>query len=164
MLRLQRMRRIKVNVGTGDYYCGVTVTEATFAAQEFKDHSAHGFQDSCSRRDRYAAPRPRFNSSLRCKPLSTSRRGSRQSDSETDRGIAVNLFGMEHNSNMTFHCDICGTPFTKKYNLTRHKGKCAGTKSYSCHLCQKHFFRSDKLRHHMITTHVTEYATGHISF
>ncbi|CAL1545052.1 unnamed protein product [Lymnaea stagnalis] len=52
-----------------------------------------------------------------------------------------------------FACDICGTTFTKNFNLTRHKGKCAGTKIYHCQICQKIFHRTDKLQIHMAMRH-----------
>ncbi|GFO13401.1 Zinc finger protein [Plakobranchus ocellatus] len=61
-------------------------------------------------------------------------------------------------TNDLIQCDICGTSFTAKSNLYRHKGKCAGTRLYPCQFCNKPFFRSDKLRQHLMTRHVVEYA------
>uniref|UniRef100_A0A0B7B232 C2H2-type domain-containing protein n=1 Tax=Arion vulgaris TaxID=1028688 RepID=A0A0B7B232_9EUPU len=60
-------------------------------------------------------------------------------------------------SGRLYTCDICGSSFTKSFNLTRHRGKCAGTRVYYCHVCQKPFYRTDKLRIHLATKHPTSF-------
>ena len=92
------------------------------------------------------------------KPTSKQRKRRSENESASDSaGANTTITDKDSKSKpyRAFHCDICGTSFTQKYNLNRHKGKCAGTRVFACQICGKKCYRSDALQHHIMAVHVT---------
>lgn len=69
-----------------------------------------------------------------------------------------------HTNEIAFHCEICSKGYKYKKSLNEHKAKVHKTgevgllqknKKYSCNVCPKSFFASNKLERH-VKTHTGE--------
>lgn len=62
--------------------------------------------------------------------------------SPLDPNASSNLIGF-------FPCDGCGKVYNRKGNLIRHmRYECGKEPQFCCHICDKKYFRSDKLAVH----------------
>jgi hypothetical protein len=66
---------------------------------------------------------------------------------------------MELDDGAVFKCKECNKKFTTKALLVRHQTSFTHTKGIPCHLCAKHYSRSDDLSTHLQTKH--QYAFKH---
>uniref|UniRef100_A0A0B7B1K8 C2H2-type domain-containing protein n=1 Tax=Arion vulgaris TaxID=1028688 RepID=A0A0B7B1K8_9EUPU len=70
--------------------------------------------------------------------------------------LGGNHSSQQPNANGMFECETCGKAYSYRRCLQRHLWQCNQMRQLKCTLCDKEFYRSDKLRNHMRHLHRVE--------
>jgi len=71
------------------------------------------------------------------------------------KGFAATAAVVSHSSEKSYHCHLCGKPFSRSDHLKVHMRIHTGEKPYKCSQCNKRCTTSSNLRKHERTVHIS---------